>query len=739
MQIEILRQQLQEYDRLYRLGESPITDTEFDRLSQELIRLEKQSGLPIPAESPTQRVGDVVIDPTQTRVEHSVPMLSIENTFNIDELRDFEKRVKKKLGNEPTAWIVELKIDGVAASLVYENGIFMQALTRGDGRAGDDITFNFDMVIDMPRQIENKNRIEVRGEIYMLNSDLTLLNEEQQRRGEKIYKNARNLTAGTISLKDPGKAKNEKERQGILAEHQRRKLRFFAHSVGSHEGIQAKTHWDFLQELETLGIPITPYAKRFTAFDEAVGYCEAFYSSGFPVADTSTADRSTTSTSSIEQTIAERTSQLEELDFEIDGLVLKIDDFVQREQLGTTEHHPHWAIAYKVERYEALTTLRDIIVQVGKTGTITPVALLEGIELAGTTVSRASLHNAEEIERKDIRVGDVVVVEKAGKIIPRIVRVEKHLRTKKLEPYLFPTACPVCASPVAKDEGGVYIRCPNTRCPAQFKEKLRYFASRNAMDIEGLGEKLIEQLVDAGLVRSFGDLYRLEWNVLKNIDRMAEKSATNLINAIAKSKSNELPRFLNALSIRHVGNRTAMLLSRHFGSLDRLRRASEAEIAEVDEIGQIMAKSIFNFFCYEQETLDDLLDAMGEDAMCRQDIKESATANENTAQVGMISSLEVVDRSVGHKPDSIFYGKNVVFTGTMSSMTRSIARQKIETVGGIVSDSIRKDTDFLVIGQQDYRIVGESGMSNKQRKAVEMARKGSPIEILSEEEFLKIL
>ncbi|MCL2006096.1 MAG: NAD-dependent DNA ligase LigA [Planctomycetaceae bacterium] len=669
MTLESLRQQIREYDQQYRQGKPLISDAEYDRLFQELKRLEQQGREPIPVDSPTQQVGDAPISPSEKRVRHNMPMLSIENSYNIDELREFGKRVKKSLDNEPT-WTVELKIDGVAISLIYENGSLIQGLTRGNGIEGDDISHNLHMVIDIPKTIANKNRIEVRGEVYMRNCDLAKLNEEQQERGDKIYKNARNLTAGTISLKDPNEETDKKKKLEILAEHERRKLRFFAHSVGSYEGIQAKTHWDFLQELAVLGIPITPCAKLFASFDEAVEYCEAFHND----------------------------DHLSDLDFEIDGLVLKVNDFSQREQLGATGHHPRWAIAYKVERYEAITVLRAITVQVGKTGTITPVAELEPVEIAGTTVSRASLHNAEEIERKDIRIGDVVVVEKAGKIIPRIVRVEKHLRQKEWEPFVFPTACPECGGAVSKDEDGVYIRCNNARCPAQFKEKLRYFASRNAMDIEGLGEKLIEQLVDSGVLRTFGDLYRLDAESLKGLERMGEKSAGNLLESIEQSKNRELSKLLNALSIRHVGNRTATLLAEHFGSLDRLRRAAEIEIAEVDEVGPAIAKSVFEFFQREKEMLDDLLEA-----------SRFACGSQPSGipRAGRLSNM------------------TIVVTGTLQHFKRTEIEGIIESHSGKVSSSVSSKTAFVLVGENP---------GSKLAKAEKLG-----VRIVSEAEFLAML
>ncbi|MDR0328541.1 MAG: NAD-dependent DNA ligase LigA, partial [Planctomycetaceae bacterium] len=394
-------------------------------------------------------------------------------------------------------------------------------------------------------------------------------------------------------------------------------------------------------------------AELFSSFAEAAEYCESLYTT--------------------------EESFLAGVDFEIDGLVLKVNDFALREQLGTTGHHPRWVIAYKVEKYEATTTLREIRVQVGKTGTITPVAELEPVEIAGTTVSRASLHNAEEVERKDVRIGDVVVVEKAGKIIPRIVRVEKHLRTQPLEPFAFPTMCPDCGGAVSKDEGGVYIRCNNAQCPAQFKEKLRYFAGRNAMDIEGLGEKLIEQLVDSKIVRSFGDLYRLNVELLKNLDRMGEKKAKNLLDGIKKSKSRELRFFVNALSIPNVGASTARDIANHFASLEKLRSATELELASIENIGEKTAKSIVAFFESGKQMLDDLLEAMG---------------------IPLTETKGEMNMSTKEMNDLPLQGMTIVVTGTLEHFKRTEIEEVIERYGGKPSSSVSSKTAFVLVGAE---------------------------------------
>jgi DNA ligase (NAD+) len=592
-------------------------------------------------------------------------MLSIENSYNLGELSEFGSRVQKRLvqkdggDNSSLRWIVELKIDGVAMSLIYRGGKLVQGITRGDGSEGDDVTHNLDMIRDIPQTLRCSTPpplLEIRGEVYMRNSDLVLLNEKQPK--EEAYKNTRNITTGTISLKDANEEKDPKKYAKILEAHQNRKLHFFAHSVGSYDGLTAANHWDFLKEIESYGIAVTPHVKRFGSFDEAADYCGRLYASE----DDFSADFDFTA-----------------LDFETDGLVLKVDDFAQREQLGATGHHPRWVIAYKVEKYEATTVLREIRVQVGKTGTITPVAEIEPVEIAGTTVSRASLHNAEEIERKDIRIGDVVVVEKAGKIIPHIVRVEKHLRTEELPVFEFPLTCPVCGETLSKDDGGVYIRCNNPECPAQFKERLRYFAGRNAMNIDGLGDRLIEQLVDSGLVKRFGDLYRLtkkaikEKKKAKQIERVGDKLIDNLLQEIEKSRQQDLGKFINALSIRHVGNRTANVLAKHFESLDNIRKATEEELSGIDEIGPISAGSITEFFRSESAMLDDLVAAIGVQQ------KSEAAAVQPAANQPLA-------------------GQTIVVTGTLEHFKRNEIESFIERHGGKVSSSVSAKTSFVLVG-----------------------------------------
>jgi DNA ligase (NAD+) len=495
-EIEKLREEIRRHDQKYYVDAAPeISDQQYDRLIERLKKLEAEHPELITPDSPTQRVGEQPVSELHP-VTHRIAMLSIDNSYSVEELKAYGQRTEKQLGGEKVEWVVEYKVDGVAASVTYENGLLKQAATRGNGLIGDDITHNIRTLRNVPVQLRGKNPpaiLEVRGEVYMTNSDLVRLNEQQTAKGLAPYANTRNVAAGTIRLLDPR----------ICAE---RRLRFLVHGVGYTEGFEPATHMELLDEIGRRGLTPTPRVQCFDSFAAAIAHCD------------------------------EMIERIHELDFEVDGLVLKVNSMAQRERLGRTSKSPRWLIAYKFEKFEGPTKLLDIGVSVGKSGVVTPFALLEPIPLAGTVVRRASLHNAEEVERKDIRVGDVVLVEKAGKVIPHVVRVEKHERKEELPKFRFPANCPECDTKLVKDEGGVYIRCPNPECPAQLRERIRYFATRNAMDIEGLGDKLVEQLVADRLVRRYGDLYRLTFEQLANLERMGKKSAENLLKQIEASK-----------------------------------------------------------------------------------------------------------------------------------------------------------------------------------------------------------
>ena len=632
-----LRDEIRRHDVKYYVEAAPeISDLEYDRLLARLKVLEADHPETITPESPTQRIGDRPVEGLE-QIEHRVPMLSIDNTYSIDELKKYAERTEKLLTDEPIEWVVELKIDGVAVSLVYDQGRLVRGVTRGNGRIGDDITHNVRTVVDIPLRLAGRDLppvLEVRGEIYMANSDLVALNEVQERKGLPPFANTRNVTAGSIRLLDPR----------ICAE---RRLRFFCHGVGRAERMRSTTHMEFLDELGRYGLPATPRVECFASFAEAVEHCEQLI------------------------------ERLHELDFEIDGLVLKANRFDQRERLGATSKSPRWLIAYKFEKYEATTRLNEIQVQVGKTGAITPVANLEPVELAGTTVSRASLHNADEIERKDVRPGDVVVVEKAGKIIPHIVRVEKHQRRGDPPRFAFPTSCPECHTKLVKDSGGVYIRCPNLECPAQVRERIRYYASRNAMDIEGLGDKLVDQLVAEKLVKSHADLYRLALDDLMRLERMGKKSSENLLAGIEASKQRGLARLLNGLSIRHVGVRVATVLAENFGGIDALMEAGVEQLSEINEIGPIIAESVHDFLHgdFGARTVTDL-----------------RTLGVNMKSTAAGSSDDEVPR--------VLEGKTLVVTGTLVDYTRDEIKDLIAKHGGRAASSVSKKTDYVVAGEK---------------------------------------
>lgn len=634
--IESLRDQIRYHDRKYYVDAAPeISDLEYDRLMEQLVALESQHPEFVTPESPTQRIGDQPVAHLQ-QVPHTVPMLSIDNTYSPEELTKYAHRVRGLLDDEPIAWTVELKIDGVAASIRYDNGRLVHAVTRGDGRVGDDITHNIRTVVDLPLQLSGNPPpvLEVRGEIYINNSDLVQLNQEQEARGESPFANTRNVTAGSIRLLDARTAAT-------------RKMRIFCHGLGAVEGLQATTHLEFLDQLRSFGLPCTPFVARCPNMQAAIEYCD------------------------------ELIGQLHDLDFEVDGIVIKVDRFEQRQRLGSTSKSPRWLIAYKFEKYEATTRLNAIHVQIGKSGAITPVAELEPVQLAGTTVSRASLHNADEIQRKDIRVGDTVIVEKAGKIIPHIVRVEKHLRECQLDEFKFPTECPECHTPLVQDAGNVAIRCPNLDCPAQLKERIQFFASRDAMDIEGLGDKLVEQLVSSGLVGGFADLYRLEAGQIAKLDRMGSKSTENLMVGIQASKSRGLARVLNALSIRHVGVNVARLLANHFGTITALQTASVEQLAEIDEVGPIIAQSVSEFL--QSDYGQGVLHALGAVGVAME-----------SDQPGDPAAL----------PKGGLAGKTLVVTGTLARHTREEMHTIIQQHGGRAASSVSQKTDYLVAGEK---------------------------------------
>ncbi len=658
-EIRRLREQIRYHDYKYYVEAQPeISDLEYDRLVERLRELEARFPELVTPDSPTQRIGDQPV-PELRSVRHRVPMLSIDNTYSQQEVRSWAQRIGRLLPGEKIEYVVEYKIDGVAIALTYENGRLVLGATRGNGTVGDDVTHNVRTIRDVPLRLQGDNPppvVELRGEVYMTNSDLVRLNEEQKKKGEPPFANTRNVTAGSIRLLDPR----------ICA---KRRLRMFVHSLGYYEGVEFATHIEFLKQVRRWGLKPTPHAQVFSSIDAVLAHCD------------------------------ELIEQLHELDFEVDGLVIKVNSLDQQQRLGATSKSPRWLIAYKFEKYEATTRVLDIQVQVGKTGIVTPVAILEPVEIAGTVVSRASLFNKDEVERKDVRVGDVVVVEKAGKIIPHVVRVEKHLREKRLPKFHFPTRCPECNTPLVQDEGGVYIRCPNPDCPAQLRERIRFFASREGMDIEGLGEKLVDQLVSTGLVRTYGDLYRLQVEDLEKLERMGKKSSQNLVRNIQASKRRGLARLLNALSIRHVGRHVAQVLAQHFGSMDRLMQASQEELAAIAEIGPVIAQSVYEFLHSSRgrEIIEDLR-------------SQGVLMEEPRAEQPREQPLA---------------GKTIVVTGTLKNFTRDEIKQVIEQYGGRAASSVSSKTDFVLVGEKP---------GSKLQKAQQLG-----VPTVSEEEFLAMI
>ena len=662
-EIDSLRRELERHNRLYYVdAKSEITDREYDALMAKLIALETAHPEFYAADSPSLKVGGAPIGGFK-QVTHRVPMLSIENAFEEQELIDWDAGLRKLLERDGIDYTIEYKIDGVAIALVWENGTLVRAATRGNGVVGDDVTSNARIIAGVPLRLDAKQppaSLEVRGEVVILNEEFAAFQAAQVQAGEEPFKNPRNAAAGALKLLDPKLARD-------------RKLRFLGHGVGYVEGVEWTSYREFLKSIRIMGIPTTPDVSPAHGFEELMKVC------------------------------ADMIAKVPELPFEVDGLVIKVDGLAERDQLGTTSKSPRWVRAYKWERYEAETRVAGISIQVGKTGALTPVAELEPVEIAGTTVSRASLHNRDELVRLGIRIGDLVVVEKAGKIIPHVLRVNESARTGSEQPYEFPSNCPECATMVQQDEGGVYVRCPNPTCPAQLRETLIFFASRPAMNIDGLGEKLVEQLLAAGLVDGIPSLYRLtsRRDELLKLERLGEKSIDKLINGIEASKQQPLWRLLTGLNIRHVGQTNARTLERAFGTIDEIAAQTEESLAKVDEIGEVIAASVFRFFRSEYGT---------------RLVNELRELGLNLGQP--------VDRS-NVPAEGCLVGKTLVVTGTMVRLKRDEIEQLIRDHGGKASGSVSKKTDFVVAGD---------AAGSKLTKAQELG-----VKVLTEDEFLAMV
>ncbi len=633
-EIERLRDEIRRHDHLYYVEARPeISDREYDRLFERLRALEAEHPEWITPDSPTQRVGGRPLEGF-AQVRHAVPMLSIDNTYGEGEVREFDARVRKALGGEAYAYVVDPKIDGVAISLRYERGVLTLAATRGDGETGDDITQNARTIRSIPLRLRGKDVpdvLDVRGEVYWPRSDFARFNAERARAGEPTFANPRNATAGTLKQLDAR----------IVA---RRGLAFLAHGFGEVVPLRAESHHELLDRFASWGIPVNPHRRLLRSVDEVCAF------------------------------IREWESRRLELDYETDGLVIKIDRLDQRAALGATSRAPRWCIAFKYAAERAESRLLSVRFQVGKLGTITPVANLEPVRLAGTTVKSASLHNFDQIERLGVMIGDTVLVEKAGEIIPQVVQVVAEKRPRDAQPIRPPARCPSCDGPVTREEGLVAIRCSNPACPAQVKERIRYFCGRDQMDIEGAGPALVDQLVDQGLVRDVADLYALAGrrDELIALERMGEKSADNLLAAIEKSKSRPLARLIAALNIPQVGTATAELLAEHFGEMDRLLDADEAALEEIEGIGPEMAASIR--------------------AYCRTPAARRLIARLREAGVNMKQPRRA---AAAHQP---LAGKTVVVTGTLERYSRKDIEELIGRLGGKAAGSVSRRTDFVVAG-----------------------------------------
>jgi len=665
LRAEQLRREIRRHDRLYYVEARPeISDRRYDQLMDELEAIEARRPELAAPDSPTQRVGGQPIDGFAP-VEHSQPMLSIDNTYNEQQVREFDARVRKTLGRDDVTYLVDPKIDGVAVSLRYEHGRLAVAATRGDGRRGDDITNNARTIRAIPLTLEaGKGEklpevIEVRGEVYWPRSAFDAYNAARAAKGLETFANPRNGAAGTLKQLDPK----------LVAQ---RRLSFLAHGIGELSEPIASTAGGVTRKLASWGIPANPHWRLCKDIEEALA------------------------------AIADWLTRREQVDYETDGMVVKVDDLQLRQRLGAASKYPRWCIAYKYEAQRAETVLRSVDFQVGRLGTVTPVAHFDPVQLAGTTVSNASLHNFDQVERLGVRVGDTILVEKAGEIIPQVVGVLADRRPAGAAPVAPPDKCPSCGEPVARDEGGVYLRCLNPECPAQIRERLEFYAGRNQMDIEGLGPAVVDQLVGKGLVQHFADLYSLKKEQLVELDRMGEKSAQNLLDGIEASKKRGLERLVAALGIRHVGGRVGEVLSRHFGDIDALASASVEDLTRVNEIGPVIAESVH--------------------ALLHSQAGREAIERLKAAGVGMSSARRPAEKAA---PKSPMLGMTVVVTGMLEFFTRTGADDAIKAAGGRPASSVSKKTHFVVVGENP---------GSKADKARQLG-----VEIIDEAEFLKRL
>lgn len=661
--MEELRRAIHYHNYRYHVLDSPeISDAQYDAMFRELEELERAYPQWITPDSPTQRVGAPPLEKFAT-VEHAQPMLSLANAFNDQEAREFDERVRRFIHRvEPVDYVVEPKMDGVAVELVYVDGVLHTGATRGDGIRGEDVTQNIRTIRSVPLRLLGPEsgsrpiprRLDVRGEVYMALEDFRALNKRRQISGESPFANPRNAAAGSLRQLD----------SSITAQ---RPLDMFAYGIGEVHGVSFETHWEVLESLRAWGLKVNPLVKLCTGIEEAI---ERYH---------------------------ELLEMRQSLPYEADGAVLKVNSIALQRALGEISRSPRWAIAFKFPSRQETTVVRDIQVQVGRTGVLTPVAILEPVRVGGVKVSRATLHNQDEIQRKDVRVGDTVMVQRAGDVIPEIVGVVLERRPEDARPFRMPQRCPVCGSRVERLEGESAHRCVGISCPAKLKESILHFASKRAMDIDGLGEKLVDQLVDRGLVQSLDHLYALTHGQIASLERMGEKSASNLLEAIQKSREIPLERFYYALGIRHVGEHLARVLARHFPEPRLLMEATEEQLTHIRDVGPKVAQAIVSFF----------------------------REPENRRVVERLLSLGVRPVAPEAPARSSLEGKTVVFTGALSSMTRQEAQALVERLGGRAASSVSSRTDLVVAG---------SGAGSKLQEARRLG-----VRVVTEEEFLAMV